>query len=823
MIYYIGNPMMPKECGGKAHTLSLLKSKGFNVPDGFVICSGELSQYINLPNLKEISSRLTIDNSALISAEINSILDKNEVYEFYKPNNLNPEKLYAVRSSGSLEDTLGMSFAGQYETVLNVTSDNISKAVDICCRSMYSPCVLSYLANNDISICQLRMSVIIQEMVKPEKSGVIFTLNPITGCDREVTVEISNGLAEGLVNGRVAPERHVIGWYESPSIDGDLLSSSEVEKLRCDALKIARLLGYPCDIEFAFSKGEIYILQARPITRIMYSGISDQWTTADFRDGGVSATVCLPYMWSLYEFVWETELKNFMLEAKILNNSQLRKLGEMFYGKPYWNLSVVKTAMSNIPGYKERDFDNSFGIKPLYEGDGKIVGISLKTIFRISAMSLAQRKIVGERRKKASFLKTDFLSRYDAYIEKKDCIFSQVEIEHLWLKLIRKDYLESESSYFRQIFINTIHQSLYKSKILKHTDESGYLRLIGGLDNISHLLPFYEIWNISRAVRNNQSALKYWTENSLEKICTDYYNGENEYFLDSLRKFTGEYGYHSKKELDVSYPCFAENASEVISQLFETISMDDGHSPDEDRKKLSKLYKNELNRIPKKMHKTIEEMRLMLWWREEFRDISTRFYYIIRIFTIKLAETWSANGIILSPDDIWYLKIDDIQRFINKQSSASHLRGIISRNREYYEIYRNFNSENEIGRAFSGISVSNLNKKNTISGIGCSCGEVEGNARVITDISDIDKIQFGDILVTKYTDTGWTPKFALLSGIVTEYGGMLCHAAIVSREYDIACVICATNATQKISDGDRIKINGKTGEVSIIKNKESAE
>ena len=85
---------------------------------------------------------------------------------------------------------------------------------------------------------------------------------------------------------------------------------------------------------------------------------------------------------------------------------------------------------------------------------------------------------------------------------------------------------------------------------------------------------------------------------------------------------------------------------------------------------------------------------------------------------------------------------------------------------------------------------------------------------IIEDLMyEIDRLQEGDILVTKFTDTGWTPKFAILSGIVTEYGGVLCHAAIVSREYGIPAIVSATGIMSEIKDGEKITINGTTGEI----------
>ncbi|HHX55463.1 MAG TPA: phosphoenolpyruvate synthase, partial [Clostridiales bacterium] len=145
------------------------------------------------------------------------------------------------------------------------------------------------------------------------------------------------------------------------------------------------------------------------------------------------------------------------------------------------------------------------------------------------------------------------------------------------------------------------------------------------------------------------------------------------------------------------------------------------------------------------------------------------------------------------------------------------LQAIITKNKKYYQSFRNFLSENEIGALFDSSFTNEKKDFNGIKGIACNNGIVSGTARVIDSLSDIDRLQVGDILVTRYTDTGWTSKFAILSGIVTEYGGILCHAAIVSREYGIPCIVCTKDATKLIKDGSTISINGSTGEITVEK------
>ena len=225
---------------------------------------------------------------------------------------------------------------------------------------------------------------------------------------------------------------------------------------------------------------------------------------------------------------------------------------------------------------------------------------------------------------------------------------------------------------------------------------------------------------------------------------------------------------------------------------------------------MSKIKEKISEKNYKKLEKKILKIREMLWWREEFRDLSTRFYYIIRIYTVELSKQLVKESAIEKESDIWFTKVGDIWDFLDKKITKKDLDTIIEKNKIYYNAYRNYMSENEIGSVFDGEKVK---VKSSMKGLGANNGTVTGVARVIESFDEIDRLQEGDILVTKFTDTGWTPKFAILSGIVTEFGGILCHAAIVSREYGIPAIVSCTGIMNEIKDGEIITINGTTGEI----------
>jgi pyruvate,water dikinase len=695
-----------------------------------------------------------------------------------------PEGRYAVRSSGQHEDLAGLSFAGQYKTLLNVGKDKLAEAVRECQASADAGPAAAYLAQHGME--RGSMAVIVQQMVDAEFAGVAFTLNPLTGADTELVVEYTEGLGEALVSGQVEPLRASCDWAEPTALAMPGVSGEIAQELAGECARAQRLFGFPLDIEFAVD-GHLWILQARPITRVTYTGLDDIWTTADFKDGGVSAQACKQYMWSLYEYIWEHSLADFLVSSRLIEPERLRKLGRMFYGRPYWNLSVVKEVMSRVPGYCERDFDEEFGIQVAYDGPGTKTRISPASLLRLVPAALAQRKFLAERERDAGKLAERIRSLVAARLEELPTLVDRASLERGFRLVTKENYLLSESTYFWQIFLNTIHQSLFKDSLGKAVDLQTYLRLLGGLDDVSHLRPFQDLWELSRKLR-----------------------GEGrEPVLEDVAAHIERYGYHSDKELDVGYPNYWEQPDVVLGKLKQLCALDSAHAPDVGQAAQRQAYREALASVGKpRLVRKVERVRKLLWWREEFRDLSTMMYDVIRRYTVALANIYAAEGII-ARDDIWHLPVAELWRF-GEDRDVDRLRAIGDRNRRYYEAYRNYVSENEIGPRFQAQRVA---AAADLSGIGCSVGQVTGTARVIDGLEDMGRLREGDILVTRFTDTGWTEKFAMVAAVVTEYGGMLCHAAIVSREYGVPCVVAVKGATAAIADGQVITVDGGTGQV----------
>ena len=317
--------------GNKAKSLIDLKKNGFNVPDGFVVDANIYFDIIKDNKIDKKINRLLekLDNVEKVSKEILSLFDGIKVSKEIENSilkNVNDKKLYAVRSSGTKEDMESHSFAGQYVTHLNVKKSEIINRIIDCYKSMFSEVILNYIKNNNINVDDYGMAVVVQEMCDAKYSGICFTCDPINGTDRQMLIEVGEGLGENIVSGQNKPEQYYYNWYdEEASFDDSnkYINKENLIKYAKVFFDIHYFYGYPCDIEFAIKDDKLFILQARRITKIKYQGYKELWSTADFKDGGVSATICYPYMWSLYEYIWEYTLRKFILDSKILTTKEI--------------------------------------------------------------------------------------------------------------------------------------------------------------------------------------------------------------------------------------------------------------------------------------------------------------------------------------------------------------------------------------------------------------------------------------------------------------------------------------------------------------------
>jgi phosphohistidine swiveling domain-containing protein len=655
-----------------------------------------------------------------------------------------------VRSAASMEDGGSASFAGLFQSIPNVRSvPELEDAIRACRASLHTPVVDEYCKRHGLDVARLRMDVIVQRMIEPTLAGVAFTVNPMTGAE-EIVIESCVGRADALLASQTPPlsDDHPLLVRYTPII-------------RESARRIMRHFGAPQDIEFAIADDILYVVQARPITRIHFAPSLGEWTTADFRDGGVSSRVCSPLMWSLYDFVWEHNLKASLRDIGLLREDF--QAGRMFFGRPYWNLGAVKNCLSQLPGFVERDFDTDLSVAITYEGDGRRTPWTLGGAVRAIPTLFAVRRFLSRQETEARNL----LERGVRDIEERFEPFLSVthggDVLSSFRRFIERDYFAVEGCYFRTIFALSLAKQDFKTSI----PNADYASLVAALPPLQHMAP-------ARAMR----------------AARERGDGDVGPLVHSFR-------HHCRHGLDVIATRWDEDR-EAVEAMLNVLPI--ANADPEPR--YLKARSEALREIPfwrrRAFNRKLDRLRTFVWLREELRDLSSRMYYLIRRLALALAEKHGLG------DDVFFMSFREIFEL-----DRSH----VARNRETYESFRHFAAPNEIGARYP--HEGEKPRSSDLRGIGASPGIARGRAHLARTVQEAMTANVGDILVCPFTDPGWTPVLGRVAGIVTETGGLLSHAAVICREYGIPAVLGVPDAMQRIRARCAIVVHGSDGYITL--------
>jgi pyruvate,water dikinase len=275
--------------GGKGASLSRMAAAGLPVPPGFVISAGAFHDFLNscggLTLIETLTTNLDVDEARAVEHAADAI--RQMIVSTPLPAPLADAILsahaglehgdgVAVRSSAVSEDGLTASFAGQQDTYLNVAGgDAVLDRVRECWASFFSPRALFYRAQKAV-LGDTRMAVVVQEMVQADKSGVMFTVDPIRNRRECMVIEGAPGLGDAIVSGEITPDHYVVSRDDGAAVEtfisdedrGRVLSEAELKKLRDIGLRLETFFGSPQDVEWCIRGGELLVLQSRPITTL---------------------------------------------------------------------------------------------------------------------------------------------------------------------------------------------------------------------------------------------------------------------------------------------------------------------------------------------------------------------------------------------------------------------------------------------------------------------------------------------------------------------------------------------------------------------------
>ena len=751
--------------GNKASNLIKLRDNGFNVPEFDVVSEEDINKY----------------NPSFMA------------------------DFYSVRSSCSLEDGDELSFAGQFDTFLNVKYEDINAKIVECFNSMSEEKVGKLLgASRSYS-----KNVIVQKMIFPDVSGVIFTSNP-QGLLNEMVISCGRGYGDNVVQDK---GEEVTSYYYNTTDDvyyyegtEDLLDRSKIKNILDTSNKMKSIFGEYIDIEFSLVKDTLYVLQVRKITTIDGTNllVFDNSNIVESYPG-ISSPLTISFAKYIYKGVFKSAI------SRVLKNeTEIEKLQDVFEnmvgscnGRLYYKISNWYEIILRLP-FKNKIipiWQDMMGVK-----DSKVYKNSKYTKRVNLFVYLNFLKTLKDTPKLMHNLQKTFENVYKEYKENDINCLSKNDIIELFYSVSTKLFSEWDVTLFNDLY-TFIYTGKLKEKLKKHNSDYEEIvnRIISGNKNIESLKPITELIILSKKKNVQNTEI----ENTLYD--TDLLDG----YKTAFNEYVEKYGDRTIEELKLETCTFRTNP-ELLEQKIEEYNLD--------RTKYEKMLLDIKGGIDENSHefdydKIAIRAKGGIRNREQSRLNRARIFGMCREMFLRIGSILRDENKIESQRDIFYLTIDEIF----DSSKESEYKEIINDRKEKYELYKKLPSYTKLifdGKEFDKNhnfinNESLVHTTDTLNGIPCSNGICEGEAIVVDGTNSQEDVK-DKIIVAKMTDPGWVFLIASSKGIISEKGSILSHTAIITRELKIPSIVGVKDLLKNVKTGDRIYMDANKGIVKII-------
>lgn len=714
----------------------------------------------------------------------------------------------SVRSSADVEDGASDSFAGQFDTYLNVPKNGLQEKIDLCIASASNEGAAEYIKHREIGSDAVKMSVIVQKMIDSDCAGIMFTANP-QGIMNECVITVGKGTGDKVVSDRTDTTSYYYntndGLYYYEGTD-DLLSSEQIHELIGLADKIKGLLGDYLDIEFSVKDGKIYILQARKITTFTNADPSKFLILDNSNIVESYPNLSLPltcgFVGFVYSGVFEGLCRRIIGEGKYLD--ELKPVfGNMVgnvSGRMYYKISNWYTLIKFLPFRKK--------IIPVWQ---EMLGVKNKTYDEKQDMkvSFVQRLKIDKRivsafknsPKEMEKLNEEFIRINDEFYKSYHDGMSNEELIAQY-RVIEKKLLACWDITLINDLYTFVYTGLLKRQLKKKYDDADDKtnEFMSGITNIESLKPV-------RAMIDLAHSRKDLSKEEFDKRIDEY-----------IRL----YGDRNLEELKLESPTFRTNPELLYKKIDEYC---------EDEAKLEEIYKSimsdekrDLSGESRKIRKLAEKCSAGISNREISRLNRSRIYGMVREIVRSLGKNFFKAGLIDSEKDVFYLTYEELFAMAKEPFDA---KARIRERRDEYRMYkclpafsRIIFERNEFSKHHVNVNSHKMRSADGImQGIPCSGGISEGEALVVEDISMLENSK-DKILVTKMTDPGWVFYLASAKGVISQKGSILSHTAIISREIGIPSVVGVSDVMTKINTGDIVRMDGSSGRIEIVRRKE---
>ena len=852
--------------GGKGANLGELSREGLPAPPGFVITTRAYDAFVELNDIGDAIVR----RASVARAEDPAVFDEvsegisalfsggkvpeemaDEIRVAYEELSEHDETAVAVRSSATAEDLPGASFAGQQETYLNVRgTEALLASVKNCWASLWTSRAMSYRARQGIAPSTVSLAVVIQRMIEAEAAGVMFTANPANGRRNETVVSAAWGLGESVVSGSVTPDSIVVeketgrvisretadkevmtvytqsGTEERPVPDTrrrqPVLDDEAAAKLARYGTRVEELYGSPQDVEWALSDGELFILQARPITALPEPEADPPTDWSVPETGGMYARA------SIVEQMPDPLSPLF---ADLIGGAVVRSLRKLFDEMLGGDaMREGDLAFLTVNGYAYY----FYGFAPM----GRIL-LKSPSAFRVllgSGARSGQRRWQEYARPRYAKTVEEWESKRLDDLPAKDILEGVLEL------------LDAGTEYYTSVQMiiplattsELLFTSFYNVLVRREGDPPATVFLLG-FDSMP-IRAEKSLFDLATWCGENPELVAALVDTPSEEAPELLQTGEppagvgeeawNEWrsrFQDHLDRY-GRTVYN----LDFVNVVPADDPA----PLFDTLKFylrGGGRNPHERQTRAAERREEAAAAVLERLDAPRRKLfgRLLEWaqdvapMREDaLADVGLA-WPLMRRMLLELGRRLVEAGIVEKRDDVFWLLREEAEKLAATMNAGETGLGSISdaveRRKMLWRGQRRVTPpqllpEDSWIMVMEGLmpAASKEQTGATIKGVGASAGQVTATARVLSGPADFGQMRPGEVLVAAITTPAWTSLFAMASAVVTDVGGPLSHSSIVAREYGIPAVLGTGVATRRILSGQRVRVNGDAGTVTLL-------
>jgi len=883
-------PAERSEIGGKGAGLARMAAAGVPVPPGFVVTTAAYRDFVGRNGLdaeiaallggvdyddaQALSTAAERIRSRILAAELPAGLEDLVVKSYEGMADNTGDAFVAVRSSGTAEDLGEASFAGLYDSYLDIRGGaDVVDAVRRCWASLWTARCASYRHRLGLRDEDAEVAVVVQKMVAPRSAGVLFTANPLNVRTDEIVVNSTWGLGEAIASGIVIPDELVLdthtlavkrstvgskewridratagtGTTKSETAARDRarasLTTDEARRLAQIGQRILTLAdGIPQDIEWALADGQFLILQSRDITGADFQWDEDveSWQTAPDPEETVWSHAWAKTYWNgavtpLFYSLRGKEMRNsderlFTLwgfdDLARMRRYKYRRSTVYFSSdadRIYYRNVLPSRLRQHWLGNLPPDWHEEAAAAPT------MIGTLLRMHARVRALStdhgpLRSIKSVYafiEKNGEAALKPTADELRYYSDAELKREIARKVRMFEDYLTILRPAFHVYSTTAFG--ILRELLAAWYDGD-----NAHAFQELISGLPKRTAMLQEQiDLWELANEIRSTPRLVEL-----LESATTgaEFFAAVEDPFAASYARFLARHGHRGQQDRDIWYARRCEDPQIDFNSLRAMVAAD-APSPVENEHRLTAtrlattdevlaaIRRKPFGGLRAEIFKTVlDYIHKFLVLRDDERPFADSVTMAKKRAVVELGRRLFERGLIERPDEFYFLSEYELYDLLEGRAPGRLTRAKITNRRRVFDA---FLARTEIPadylRGSEPMEVddgTDTGIEGVFQGVATSRGTVTGTARIVRDLSEIGRVQRGEILVCNSTDPGWTPVFGLISGLILESGGMLSHGACLAREYGLPAVTLP-NAMQRVADGATITVSGDNGRVSV--------